>query len=109
MSESEWLASAEPDLMLEEMEGKLSRAQLMEFVRRCWERITPYLPPVKSAVTVVEQFADLAPMQSDHDAALYAAEAVLKAAGWAPKVKEEQRQQAALLREIVDYPPRSAR
>ena len=44
MSESEWLASEEPDLMLEKVEGKLSREQLMEFVRRCWERITPYLP-----------------------------------------------------------------
>ena len=61
MSESEWLASEEPDLMLEEVEGMLSREQLMEFVRRCWERITPYLPPVKSEVTVVEQFAALAP------------------------------------------------
>ena len=39
MSESEWLASEEPDLMLEEVEGKLSREQLVEFVRRCWKRI----------------------------------------------------------------------
>jgi hypothetical protein len=101
MSESEWLACEEPDLMLEAVEGKVSREQLVEFVRRCWERIRPHLPSVRSDVTVVEQFAALASQQSDHDATLYAAEAALKAAGWAPVMKEERRQQAALLRRIV--------
>lgn len=103
MSESEWLACGEPDLMLEAVEGKVSRAQLVEFVRRCWERITPSLP-LRSDITVVEQFAALAGQQSDHDAVLYAAEAALKAAGWAPSIKEEQRHQAALLRQIVGRP-----
>jgi hypothetical protein len=98
MTEAEWLACDDPDLLLEELEGKVTQEQLVEFVRRCWARITP---PVKHDVTVVEQFASLAPGQSDHDAALYAAEAALKAAGWAPSIKEEQRQQAAILREIV--------
>jgi hypothetical protein len=60
--------------------------------------------PVKSDVTVVDQYAALAPGQSDHDAVLYAAEAALKAAGWAPDIKAEQRQQAALLRQIVGRP-----
>jgi hypothetical protein len=91
----------EPDLLLEHLEGKVSRRQLVEFVRRCWQRVKPHLPPVHSDVTVVEQFAALAPTQSDHDAVVYAAEASLKAAGWAPSIKEEQRQQAALLRQIV--------
>lgn len=104
MTESEWLACEEPDLLLEAVEGTVSRAQLVEFVRRCWERITPELPPVRSEVTVVEQFAALAPRQSDHDAALYAAEAALKAAGLAPVLKAEQRQQAILLRQIVRRP-----
>jgi hypothetical protein len=104
MSESEWLACEEPDLMLEAVEGKVSREQLVEFVRRCWGRIKPHLPPVRNDLTVVEQFAALAPQQSDHDAALYAAEAALKAAGWAPVMKEEQRQQAILLRQIVGRP-----
>ena len=76
----------------------------MEFVRRCWERIAPHLPPVGGGYTVADQFAALAGQQSDHDAVLYAAEAALKAARWAPVIKEEQRQQAALLRQIVARP-----
>src|SRR5581483_10241169 len=105
MTDSEWLACREPDLLLEEVEGKVTRQQLVEFVRRCWERVRPHLPPVNTEVTVVEQFAALAPNQSEHDAVLYAAEAALKAAGWAPDMKEEQRQQAALLRQIVGSRP----
>jgi homoaconitase/3-isopropylmalate dehydratase large subunit len=62
------------------------------------------LLPVQSEVTVVEQYASLAHLQSDHDAALYAAEAALKAARLAPVLKEEQSQQASLLRQIVSYP-----
>jgi hypothetical protein len=58
---------------------------------------------------VVEEFAALAGRQSDHDAALYAYEAALKAARWAPVLKEEQTQQAALLREIVGRPSRRSR
>jgi hypothetical protein len=101
MTEAEWLACSEPDLLLEELEGKVSRQQLVEFVRRCWARISP---PMHSDVTVVEQFAALAPQLSDHDAVLYAAEAALKAAGWAPDMKEEQRHQADLLRQLVHRP-----
>jgi hypothetical protein len=104
MSESEWLACDEPDMMLEFLEGKVSRGQLVEFVRRCWDRITPYLPPVRSEITIAEEYAALAPQQSNHDAALYAAEAALKAARWAPVLKDEQRQQCALLRQIVVSP-----
>jgi hypothetical protein len=103
MSESDWLACSEPDLMLEEVEGKVSREQLMEFVRLCWERITPYLPPAGSESTVVEEFT-LAGQESDHDATLYAYEASLKAARWAPILSEEQKEQAALFRKIVDRP-----
>jgi hypothetical protein len=101
MSESEWLACEDPDLMLELVEGVISREQLVEFVRRCWGRVAPHLPSVRSDVTVVEQFAALAPDQSDHDAALYASEAALKAVGWAPLIQEERRHQAALLRQLV--------
>lgn len=101
MTESEWLACGEPDLMLEHLEGKVSREQLVEWVRRCWARVAAHLPPVPTEITVVEQFAALAPQQSDHDAAIYASEAALKAAGWAPNLKEEQRQQAAILRQVV--------
>jgi hypothetical protein len=101
MSETEWLACREPDLMLEEVEGTISREQLVEFVRRCWERITPYLPSAPTEKTVVEEFAAIVGRQNSHDAALYAAEAALKAARWAPVLKNEQAQQAALLRQIV--------
>jgi hypothetical protein len=80
MTESEWLACDDPDLLLEAVEGKVSREQLVDFVRRCWDRITPYLREVHSDLTVVEEFADLAGRQGDHDAVLYAAEAALKAA-----------------------------
>ena len=101
MSETEWIACRDPDLMLEEVEGKVSREQLVEYVRRCWERITPYLPPLGTEFTVVEEFAAMAGQQSDHDAALYASEAALKAARWAPVLRDEQAEQAALLRQIV--------
>src|ERR1700730_15543831 len=104
MSESEWLACGDPDMMLEAVEGKVSREQLVEFVRQCWERITPYLPPVRSGYTVVEEFAALVGRQSDHDAVLYASEAALKAAKWAPDLKAEQTHQAALLRQIIARP-----
>lgn len=101
MTESEWLFCGEPDLMLERVEGKVRREQLVEFVRECWQRVKPYLPPVHSDVTVVEQFAAVAPGQSDHDMVVYAAEAALKAAEWAPDIKKEQRHQADLLRRII--------
>ncbi|MBY0527258.1 MAG: hypothetical protein K2R98_27935 [Gemmataceae bacterium] len=104
MTESEWLACDQPDLLLEVVEGKATRAQLVEFVRRCWQHVTPFLPPVQSELTVVEQFAAVADRQSDHDAVLYAAEAALKLARWAPDMRQEQRQQAALLRQIVGRP-----
>jgi hypothetical protein len=101
MTLSEWLACEEPDLLLEQLEGKVSQETLVEFVRRCWARVKPHLPPVNSHITVVEQFAALAPGQSDYDAVVYAAEAALKAARWAPDMKAEQRKQAALLRQII--------
>jgi hypothetical protein len=104
MSETEWLDCAEPDLMLECVEGRASRAELREFVRRCWDRITLHLPAASGSFTVVEEFATLADQLNDHDAVLYAAEAALKAARWAPVFKEEKRQQAALLRQIVGQP-----
>ena len=104
MSETEWLDCCEPDLMLDELEGRVSRERLVEFVRRCWQRITPYLPPVRSETTVVEEFAEVAGGQSDHDVVVYAYEAALKAARWAPDLKEEQKEQAALIRQILGRP-----
>src|SRR5262245_6441478 len=104
MSESEWLVCEDPDLLLEVVEESVRRQDLVDFVRRCWERITPYLPPVGSGHTVVDEFAALADQQSNHDAALYAAEAVLKAARWAPAFEAERKQQAALLRQLVSRP-----
>jgi hypothetical protein len=107
MTELEWFASDEPDLMLEHLMGKVPHAQLVTWVRRCWEHITSYLPPVPREYTVVEQFAEIAEEQSDYDAAIYASEAALKAAGLAPDLREEQRHQAELLRRIVGNPFRS--
>jgi hypothetical protein len=104
MTESEWLACDEPDMLLEVLEGKVPHAQLVDFVRRCWQRIVAYLPPEAGKVTIVEEFAALAPQQSEHDAVVYAAEAALKAARWAPDVRAEQKQQAALLRQLVRRP-----
>lgn len=104
MTEAEWLKSGEPDLMLEHEMGKITRKQLVEFVRGCWERITPYVPPYPHEFTVVEQFADLVDRQSDYDATIYASEAALKAAGLAPDMPDEQRHQADLLRRIVGNP-----
>lgn len=104
MTEAEWLACSEPDMMLEEMEGRLSREQLVQFVRLCCERAARYLSS-ESEIIVDEEFAALASRQCDHDAALYAYEAALKAARCAPDLREEQKQQAALLREIVGRRP----
>ncbi len=100
MTESEWLACTEPYLMLEHLMGKVSRVQLLTFVRQCWDRITPYLPPVPHDYTVVEQFAEVVDTLTDHDAAIYASEAALKAAGLAPDLRQEQRHQADLIRRI---------
>jgi hypothetical protein len=103
MTEVEWYACEQPDLLLELVENQVSREHLVEFVHRCWKRICSYLP-VQSDYTVVQEFAALAPQQSNHDAALYAAEAALKAARWAPVLKVEQRRQADLLRRLVPCP-----
>jgi len=104
MTEAEWFACREPDLLLEFLVGRASRAQLVEFVRRCWLRITPHVTAPPHERTVVDQFAALAERQDDLDAATYAAEAALKAAGWAPSMREEQADQAELLRRIVGNP-----
>jgi hypothetical protein len=103
MTISEWLTCDEPDLMLEELMGKISKDQLVMFVRRCWDRITPSLQ-VPHNYTVVEQFEQAVPGMNDHDAVIYASEAALKAAGMAANMREEQRAQAELLRQIVAYP-----
>jgi hypothetical protein len=105
MTESEWLACDEPDLLLEAVEGKVSREQLVELVRRCWEHVAPHLP-VQSDTTAANQLAAIAPQLSDHDAVLFTAEAMLKAARWAPILREEQRWQAALMRQLIGRPLR---
>src|SRR4051812_17327463 len=105
MTEIQWLASEEPDAMLEYLVGRVNHAQLVDFVRGCWERVAPFRPPAPPhGHTFVEQFAEVAEGQSDFDAATYACEAALKAAGWAPAYREERRAQAALLRRVVGNP-----
>jgi hypothetical protein len=90
MSDSEWLACCEPDLILEEVEGEGEPGASGGVRAPCWERITPHLPEVRSEYTVVEEFAALATNPSDHDAVLYASEAALKAARWAPNLKRRR-------------------
>ena len=109
MTEAEWFACREPHLMLEFLVGKVSRAQLVEFVRGCWERIERRVAAPPHDHTVVEEFAELAGRQSDLDAATYAYEAALKAAGWAPSIRAEHECQAELLRQIVGNPFRMGR
>lgn len=108
MTEAEWYSCREPDLLLEFLIGKASKAQLVEFVRRCWERVEPLITAPPHHETVVDQFSRLAPEQSDFDAASYANEAALKAAGWAPDIRAEQAEQAAVLRQLVGNPFRRA-
>jgi hypothetical protein len=62
---------------------------------------------VQSPYTVVEQFAQIVDEQTDMDAARYASEAALKAAGWARSFPEERREQAALLRHLAGNPFRA--
>src|SRR5262249_26443739 len=99
-------ACDDPDVLLEFLVGKVSRQQLVSFVRLCWQRIAPFLTGVRSAYTVVEQFSNIAGEQTDMDAARYASEAALKGAGWAPSFTAERRQQAELLRHIAGNPLR---
>src|SRR5581483_2167506 len=101
MTQQEWRICPYPDLMLEELVGTITRPQLVEFVRQCWERIVPCLPPGLHADTLVEAFARCATEQSEFDAATYAAEAALKAARWAPDLSSEQPAQAELLRRLI--------
>ena len=107
MTESEWLVSSEPDLMLEVLVGKIDRATLVEFVRQCWARIIRLVQGAPHDLTVVDQFSAIADQLNDLDAATCAAEAVLKAAGWAPDLREEQTHQADLLRRLVGNPFRA--
>jgi hypothetical protein len=107
MTESEWLISSEPDLMLEVLVGKIDRATMVEFVRQCWARISRYVDEAPQDRTVVDQFSAIAGELNDMDAATYAAEAALKAAGWAPDLHEEQTHQADLLRRLVGNPFRA--
>ena len=107
MTEREWVACNEPSEMLQFLIGKVSRRQLVEFVRQCWVRVASLVKAPPHEVTVVEQFAEQAGRMSDMDAATYAYEASLKAAGWAPVIHEEQARQADLLRRIVGNPFRS--
>lgn len=101
MTDLEWMTCGHPDLMLEEIMVGVDRRTLVTFVRQCWRRIEPYLPPVPHDYTVVDQFEEKVDHMSDHDAVIYAAEAALKAAGLAPNMAAEQKQQAELLRRIV--------
>lgn len=104
MTEREWLTCKQPDELLQFLIGKVSRAQLVEFVRQCWDRIEPLIHAPAHDTTVVEQFAEQADRMSDMDAATYAYEAALKAAGWARVIHDEQAHQAELLRRIVGNP-----
>jgi hypothetical protein len=104
MTAREWLACTKPDELLDALLGKVGRDQLVEFVRRCWRRIEPHIEAPPYEVTVVDQYAEAAPHLNDMDAARYAYEAALKAAGWAPDMLAEQAAQAELLRQIVAYP-----
>jgi len=104
VTEADWLTCRDPALMLEFLVGKVSRGQLVDFVRRCWERVEALVAAPPHEHTVVEQFADLADDQSDLDAATYAYEAALKAAGWTRNIHAEQACQAELMRQIVGNP-----
>jgi len=108
MTEAEWRTCGDPDLLLEVVVGKISRQQLICFVRGCWRRIERFIPTVETPYTVVEQFASVVVEQSDMDAARYASEAALKAAAWSPAIPLERRQQAELLRHLVGNPFRAS-
>ena len=103
MTPEEWMRCDEPDLMLEELLGRVHRAQLIEFVRNCWERVARYLPDVPHEITAAQQFAALAETLNDRDAIIYASEAALKAAGLTPNLRAEQKRQAELLRQIAGH------
>jgi hypothetical protein len=103
MTESAWLACRRPDELLDELVGRVGRDRLVEFVRQCWARVERFVTAPPHDVTVVDQFAEAAPTLSVMDAARYAYEASLKAAGWAPDLLAEQAAQADLLRQIVPY------
>lgn len=109
MTLQEWLECKKPDDLLQFLLGRVSNEQLIQFVRECWNRITPYLDAPPHEVTVVEQFAEAVGQMSDMDAATYAYEASFKAAGWAPDMLKEQAAQAEVLKCIVAYPEKIMR
>jgi hypothetical protein len=106
MTESEWLSSNDPDLLLEFLIGKVTREQLVRFVSTCWLRALPHVPSHPSGRTAADEFRDIADQLTDFDAARYASDAILRAARWAPDLRQEQAHQAQLLRQIVGDPYR---
>lgn len=99
MTESEWLACADPDRMLEHLIGIVTVEQLAEFVRACWRH-------VQVGGAVLESVADEVERLGEWDAVRYAAESAVQAARRARSFAAERRQQAAILRRVVGNPAR---
>lgn len=102
MTELQWLSCNDPDLLLEQVVGKIDARQLSAFVCACWRRVDP--PEGAISEDVRRQVEAELKGLSAWDAVRHASESVLQAARRAPSFAQERRTQGKLLRDAVGNP-----